>query len=134
MSALVKHPIQLLQIQIHELSFKVNKQCSDVLSADEPEFSIGFGHTIEEDGKIVAVGVKAKTKNAKKSKYSITVEVVGIFSVGKPFDKAIVPDWVSKNAPFILLPYLREHIYALSLRAGVSPFYLPLIQIPSTAL
>lgn len=133
MKGLKKHPIQLMQVQIHELSFKINKVIKETSIDETPAFKLGFGHDILDEGKIVAVGLKAKTENIKKAKYAITVELVGVFSVGKGFNVEMLPDWAKKNAPFILMPYLREHIYGLSLRAGILPVHMPLVEIPQNS-
>jgi hypothetical protein len=46
-----------------------------------------------------------------------------------PMDK--VNQWADQNAPLILFPYLREHVFSLTSRCGYKPLILPLIQVPT---
>jgi preprotein translocase subunit SecB len=60
------------------------------------------------------------------------VEILGRFSIDtKAFPVEHVPEWARTNAPIMLFPYLREHVYSLTLRAGFKPAVLPLITVPT---
>lgn len=130
MKKMKKHPIQLMQMQVHEILFKRNKNFSTNDEGEEPNLKIGTGHEIFDDGAVLAVGIKAKTENSATAKYNIAVELVGLFSVSDGFDKQFLSEWAEENAPFLLLPYVREHIYSLSLRAGLNPLFLPTVEVP----
>lgn len=64
--------------------------------------------------------------------FSMRIVVVGHFKVDtEKFPVNFIPDWCQNNAPIILLPFIREHAYSLSVRAGFNPIILPLVEVPS---
>ena len=101
------HPIQLEEILVEELELKIR----DIKKAREEditsEFSLKTGH----------------------SNY-LKVKLHGVFSVGENFPSEFVNDWAEKNAPLILVPFVRENIYSLASRAKVNTI-VPLFTLPS---
>ena len=126
------HPIQLIKLNIKQLNVVI-----DDLSVTEKEsldvhltYKVGFNDFNEEE-KILAVGFKCLlNEEIEDAPFKITVELIGIFTVGDefPFDK--VEHFAKHNAPIILMPYIRENIYALSARTGIN-IILPLVQVPT---
>lgn len=60
--------------------------------------------------------------------FLLRAEVVGEFTVApNSIPEAEVPQWAQKSVAPILMPFLREQVYALSLRVGVQPILIPLV-------
>lgn len=63
--------------------------------------------------------------------YFLFVEVVGIFEVDESkFPPDRIYEWANANAMYVMYPYLREHVYALTSRAGFRPLLLELLEVP----
>lgn len=128
-----KHPIQLVSTITRELSFKKYK---DISKNAQVSCSIATGkaeHKPETD--IVKCGIKSECqcKEGEDIFFNIIVEIIGIFRIDKEnFPIEEITNWQEKNAPFILLPYLREQIYSLSIHAGIEPIILPMYVVPTT--
>jgi preprotein translocase subunit secB len=126
------HPIQLEEILVEELELKIK----DPKKAREDnivcEFSLKTGHSdYNSKSKALYVGVigeiNADDHNAP---VYLKVKLHGIFSVGEDFPIEFVNDWAEKNAPLILIPFVRENIYSLASRAKVN-VVVPLFTLPS---
>jgi preprotein translocase subunit SecB len=71
-------------------------------------------------------------KKAGEQPFHIRAEVMGEFHIDLsrfPIDK--IQQWAKQNAPLVLLPFLREHLYALSQRSGFDPILLPMMMVPT---
>ncbi|MDH0348316.1 protein-export chaperone SecB [Aeromonas dhakensis] len=146
-----RHAIQLQSLQVIELSLKVLDQIvidkSDDFSPNG--FSIESGYSpYDEKHHSIAVrmrvvvgediegseerdGISTTSDNTENPLY-VHVEVQGVFSVDpEHFPIQHIEDWASKNAPYILYPYIREHVYALTARVNVKPLLLPLFEVPT---
>lgn len=125
-----KHSIQLDKIEVKELSIKKNESESDLL---EPSPSIYVGASdYDSTNRIISVGIMAKT-DQENSIYHFTVELVGVFCVDENnFNLKLLGNWVENNAPYILHPYLRQHLYTLTLFATGKGLLLPLIEVPTS--
>lgn len=125
------HPIQLVKINTKEMSVAISDleiTKKENIKA-EITYKIGFNQFDVEE-KVLAVGFKCLiNENVDKAPFQLTVELIGIFTVGDefPFDK--IENFAKENAPLILMPYIRENIYALSSRTGLD-IILPLVQVP----
>lgn len=136
MDELKLHPIKLLNIQILELHLRIN----DLTKAFKPDeegsrkftFSSGFSEYNAEN-KIIAVGTKVEIgMSGEQHPFSMRVELVGEFQVNnETFPVEKIPHWAKHNAPILLIPYLREQVYSLSLRCGLNPVLLPLVEVPA---
>lgn len=131
------HPIQLHEISISRLSIEVPNPKIAQAFEGEIEFSLQRGTSkFERDDPHIAVGIRAsaspKTDGNTTPEFSIEIELSGQFSVdyGK-FSFDDLNRWALVNAPFLLLPYVREQVYGLALRAGIKGLILPLMVQPS---
>lgn len=132
-----KHPIQLKALQVVELYIKVKKPEPESSDYDK-EFSFVIGRTdFEEDlGRIfVKAGLEVGLDENSSSPFELRVEVVGEFLVDAArFPTNRVEEWAEFNAPMILYPYVREHAFGLTTRAGIKPILLPLLEVPTFKL
>ncbi len=136
---LVKHAIQLEGIAVKELFIRINSYEQNDNEIDR-NFKLGIGHS-EFDGKIgeIDVGIIVKIGNPddhegdeKKSEFDLKVHLLAKFSVDQSrFPIGQIAHWTENNAPLVLYPYIREHVHALSVRAGVKPILLPLMEVPT---
>jgi preprotein translocase subunit SecB len=130
---LKKHPIQLVEIRVNDLTFKRMKYSDGELDVS---FQIATGKAeFAPDSDIIKCGIKAECqgKQGSEIEFLLNVEIIGIFAIDKPnFSAETVPLWQEKNAPFILMPFLREQVYGLSIRAGLPPIIIPMAVVPTT--
>ncbi|MCK9377544.1 MAG: protein-export chaperone SecB [Syntrophobacterales bacterium] len=129
------HPIQLISLNIEELSIKVKKHPQAVdLKSDSGEFNLRTGHSeYDEENQIIQVGIKLeiKGKEGQENPFDMTVAMSGIFKVDETrFKKSNIEDFANRNAPIILYPYLREQAYALTIRCGFPGIIIPLLTVP----
>lgn len=126
------HPIQLRDIAVSRLHIVVNEP--DIAHDYEGEIDLvlqrGTSDFSPEDP-MIAVGMRATVKpkgdDADRPAFLIEVELSGQFSVDySNFAFEDLQRWSEVNAPTLLLPYLREQIYGLALRAGVRGMVIPL--------
>lgn len=124
-----QHPIQLEEVLVKELSIKLKKPTT------EEDFRIPIrvhtGHSsFDEKENAISVGLLAINDPEKKAEIDMHVEIMGIFIVSPEFPLEHINDWAQKNAPYLLYPFLREQVYGLTVRAGIPPVILPLIEVP----
>ncbi|AKU62591.1 hypothetical protein ADJ80_01860 [Aggregatibacter aphrophilus] len=126
------HPIQLEEILVEELELKIR----DIKKAREEditsEFSLKTGHSnYNSESKVLYVGVIGEINaDSDNAPVYLKVKLHGVFSVGENFPSEFVNDWAEKNAPLILVPFVRENIYSLASRAKVNTI-VPLFTLPS---
>lgn len=140
-----KHPIQLMDIAVHKLSIQVD----DPLVAREYEGELSLNLELgrsefQEGDSHVAVGLRVVTDPVPsvqpkddgadaKPAFQIEVELIGHFEVDfQRFKFEDLASWARRNAPFLLLPYVREQVYGLAVRAGIKGLVLPLFIQPGT--
>lgn len=130
------HPIQLHEIGVTQLSCVITdiKAAKDFRGEIDLEIKTGISDLIPGDGHI-AVGIQARVApdgaSAGDPIFEIKVEINGQFEVDlEKFKFEDLPDWAKINAPFLLLPYVREQIYGLALRAGMTGLVIPLFVQP----
>lgn len=126
------HPIQLVRIAVLNFRFNANKALgnnenhtmSTALKIRHSEFN--------EELKIISVDVKAEVGSLEENiPFLLECEIRGIFKVDTNiFPVEYIPKWAEGNAPLLLMPFLREQIYAASMRAGLSAVLLPLFEVP----
>lgn len=137
-----KHSIQLIDLGVKELKIVTKEPPEHGEEIDINVFSIGVGYTdFDEENQIINVGLILK--NSKESSessaesemsnlLSLNVEIVGSFLIDtESFPKDKIEHFAQNNAPYILMPYLREHVYSLTQKSGFKPVVLPLFQIPT---
>lgn len=131
------HPIQLRDILVEHLSITVNdpKTAHDFEGTVELELNVGTSD-FSPDDPFLAVGVRARVAPGAKQDsgdpaFVAEVELSGQFEVNfERFKFEHLDEWAKINAPFLLLPYVREHIYGLAMRAGVRGLVIPLFIQP----
>jgi hypothetical protein len=145
--ALDLYPIQAVHIGARQLHIESYRPSLTTLEFEDADYEISVGHSeYDAEEKLIQIaarievgkaegGTETKGEEKKKSQklpFHLIVEVIGLFKVNDvvfPADK--IYDWASGNAMFILYPFLREHVFALTARAGFVPMLLPLIQVPT---
>jgi preprotein translocase subunit SecB len=135
------HPIQLIDIVVSNLSIKVldAKAAQDYVGEIDLVLQVGTSDLIEGDDQL-AVGISAKvspklSEEGGEPAFMIEVDLNGQFTVDlQNFKFEDLADWSKINAPFLLLPYIREQVYGLALRAGVRGIILPLVVQPRKLL
>lgn len=130
------HPIQTNSISVRELYIKANEFPDPSKAIEEGVASISVGHSqYDEKNKTIRVAMKLEVEEEKKAPFIMKIELVGEFLVNeKEFPIKHIYDWAKRNAPLILMPYLREHAYSLTLRAGFQPVILALAEVPTFKL
>lgn len=133
---LKRHPIQLIKLSVRELSIRSNVPPDAGLQADSESCSIKIGSTdYDDDQKVIIVSIRLESGTGSsdvEAPFEMEIELVGFFQVDENrFPVERLPDWARHNAPYILLPYLREHAYSLSARCGFKPLLLPLLELPT---
>jgi preprotein translocase subunit SecB len=129
------HPIQLKKIQVHELFLKIHHEQESPKS--EYQFVLNAMKTeYNEENKTIWIGLNLSIgEEDEKPPFSLRVSLVGLFQIDeKEFPLDHLDNWTKINAPHLLLPYLREHVYSLTLHGGIAPIILPLAQIPAFKL
>jgi preprotein translocase subunit SecB len=128
------HGIQLTEIKIVQLSIKVN-QTSTFIEQPNIDFSINQGHTkYDQENKKINVAAKLITvkKDDQENPFDLVVELFGVFVVDEShFPIEHIEDWAKRNAIMLLIPFLREHVYSLTVRCGLPPMIVPLFTVPT---
>lgn len=129
-----KHPIQIEDIQIKQLCLNVFDPVECKKKDQEAKVVLKYGNSgFDAEQNIIAVGFlceinKPIDDEKQNNPFEMVVELIGVFSVSEEFPRDKIDDWANRNAPYILLPYLRENVSALLSRAEIN-FHLPLVQV-----
>lgn len=139
----MKHyPIQLLNVFVDQLEIIVH----DRYRFTDDNYAKTFDYTVystdyDESNAIIGVKVELSIKPESTEPeqldrpFSLLVAVAGQFKVdAEQFPTHLLQDWAVNNAPIVLLPFIREHAYSLSARAGFNPVLLPLVEVPTVRL
>jgi preprotein translocase subunit SecB len=54
---------------------------------------------------------------------------VGLFSIDEPFKNMDMEYYLKNNSSALMIPYIREHISAITLKSGVGAILLPPINV-----
>lgn len=126
------HAIQLMAVQIVELSIKVQVDPSELCDWSGQIQLASASSPYDQDEKTIQVRVRATVSENAENPLSLCVEVVGAFLVDESrFDRRYVEEWAQVNAPMVLYPFLREQVFSLSVRLGIQGLIVPLIEIPT---
>lgn len=132
-----KHAIQLVALEVLELSIKRNPEYVEPDQPDaETSFSISRGHS-EYDQDEHKIGVTLSVEIGLNQEMSalpfiLRAEILGIFDVDESkFPILHIKHWAENNAPLVLYPYLREQVHGLTIRAGQPGLLLPLFEVPT---
>jgi preprotein translocase subunit SecB len=78
------------------------------------------------------VTVNVRSIRAQTKQYLIEVSIVGIFEFSEQLDIKL-KDFASINAPAIVFPFIREQIVSISLKAGLRPILIPVVNFAKIA-
>lgn len=131
------HPIQLKEILISHLEIKIfdHNKALNFTGDVEQEMKIRTAASFDESPEI-DVGIKAtvcpkKVHESEEPCFIVSVDLTGLFLIDlQRFNTEDLKDWVKINAPYLLLPYVREHVYGVASRAGIRGLMLPLLIQP----
>ncbi|HDI3228835.1 TPA: protein-export chaperone SecB [Vibrio cholerae] len=130
------HPIQIMGVKVRELSVRNNSPIDDNTELEGKfKFKVAHGKYDEESSSInVGLIIELGTPETESSKepLDLRVHILAKFHIDAgsfPVDK--LEHWAQFNAPMILYPYAREHVYSLTGRVLSSPVLLPLLQVPT---
>lgn len=135
------HPIQMVSLGVKELYIVAHEPPDLSIGVDTEEggvCSIMVGHgEFNEVDKTISVGLKLEIGESQDTKtpFSLRIELIGTFKVDdSQFKTEHLFDWAHRNAPYVMMPYLREHAFSLSEKCGFRPIILPLTEVPSFKL
>jgi preprotein translocase subunit SecB len=135
-----KYPIQANFISVRELYIKSHIPPNQRVTVDSAKFILKTAHSsydevrhVIEVGSIIEYGIETKPDEI--VPYSLRAHIMGQFKVDEAqFKKEKIDLWARINAPYILYPYLREHVFALTARSGFDPVLLPLVELPTVKI
>ncbi|MGP3790277.1 protein-export chaperone SecB [Pseudomonas sp. B392_1p] len=130
------HPIQLIGTFVDKLEIDVHNRHDFPDDSYPKDFKyIVYRTDFDEESSEVSVKVELSIKPATEEvdrPFSMIVAVSGHFRIDtSKFPAEHIENWCFKNAPVILLPFIRDHAYSLSMRAGFNPVLLPLVEVPN---
>lgn len=131
------HPVQLLAVEVEDLNISVldRQKFVDVDYPKDFDYTV-YSTEFNEANSVVRIKVELNVKPATDGvidrPFVLKVGVAGVFSVDTArFPAEMVKKFAMHNAPIVLLPYVREHAFALSQRAGFEAIILPLVEVPT---
>lgn len=130
------HAIQLVTLKVLKLTIAVNPNIEEQNPPpiEDADFSLITGYS-EYDAEAQNIAIKIGVEmgvDQESIPYSLQVELLGVFQVDENrFPLVHLEHWAKTNAPLVLYPYLREHVYSLTLRAGFPGTLLPLFEVPT---
>ena len=130
------HPMQLLSLNVRELSIVANVPPDISVGVDaQGDCSISTAQSeYDREDHTISIAMRLEVgieESEKISPFSMKIEIVGDFSVDEEnFPPESVDQFARMNAPFILLPYLREQAYSLTAKCGFRPILLSLTEVP----
>ncbi|WP_374979226.1 protein-export chaperone SecB [Pseudomonas solani] len=132
-----RHPIQLQNVFVDELSLVVLDRFGFKNGEWDKGFTYGLSRTeFDKENSTIAIKVELAIEPEDPEiidrPFVAKVSLFGVFKVDQsqfPVDK--IEQFAEINAPIILLPYVREHIFGLTARSGFDPVILPLIEVPT---
>lgn len=131
-----KHGIQLVGLQVAEMSIKVNSlDEAKLLDSGDFKLEIARSDYDSEDKQIhvsAAISIGADESESSSLPFKMNISINGLFSVNEDlFDSKYVEDWAEKAAMYVLYPYLREIAYSLTSKCGIDAVVLPLFEVPT---
>lgn len=136
---MILHAIQLTSVEVEDLTIQVLDRYKFKDGNYEKDFSYTIYYT-EFDKEESRIRVKVELKIEPKDDtidrpFKLRVGVAGDFVVDQQrFPAELIDQFVKGNAPIILLPYVREHAFSLTQRAGFDAIILPLVEVPTIRL
>jgi len=133
------HAIQLQTVRVMETTLIVYQSDKALASNQEANFKFQVSvNQFDADKRTIVVRIRGEVGSEKtaqeaipESPFYIRVALAGKFSVDiDNFPVNEVENWGKMNAPIILYPFLREHIYGLASRAGIKEVIIPMLTLP----
>lgn len=128
----VPYPASLIRVDTWEVQYKAFRMSDP--SVDNETFELGFGRSEwrESDRTIDAVVTFESGKKEGGSNYYLRIEVRGRFSVTtSKYSAEQIQRWAERQAPVVLMPFLREQVYSFTIRTGFKPVLVPMVQVPT---
>ncbi len=129
----LKHPAQLVKVDVSNVEFHAFRTADSSIDIGEFGLIVGRSNFDPKEKTIHCVaGIEAgKNDSASGKPYYLKLEVVGHFKVDdSKFTLDQIQRWAEHSAPYVILPYLREQVYAFTVRAGFLPILIPMYQVP----
>jgi|EBPBio282013_DNA_FD.fasta_scaffold10787_3 preprotein translocase subunit SecB len=143
------HPIQLREITVHKLNVTVNDPLvardyegevslkleigRSEFTEGDPNISVGLRVLADPISTSETTGEGEQEEDEVLPAFSVEVELLGHFIVDySKFKFEHLTSWAKINAPFLLLPFVREHVYSLAIHAGIKGLVLPLFVQPGS--
>jgi|ERR1035437_9188632 preprotein translocase subunit SecB len=135
-----QYPVQPTFIVVREIQFVSHRPPSGDDRIQDSE--IRFTHAVapfDEQTKRLQITLGAEfgfltDPNKPQPPFSLKVVMTGEFAIADDFPRDKIQLWATRNAPFVIFPYLRERLYYMSSQGGYPPILLPLMQIPTLKL
>jgi preprotein translocase subunit SecB len=123
----------VINVMLVDSSFHRAAQFNSEINIDV-DIQTDIGSAVDENN-IFNVGLSAKVvgkNNNEELMLDVFVKMVGVFEIiGKP--ELPFENFTHINAQAIIYPYLREHISYITLKAGIPPVILPILNKKATA-
>jgi preprotein translocase subunit SecB len=122
---------------VRELKIAAHQPPEPDLDYELEEYPLRVAHSeYDPEDRTIGVYVRMELGSADSDTsplpFHVIVDIVANFQVDDAvFPIEFIDQWASGNAPIILFPYLREHVFALTARAGFRPAILPLVEVPT---
>lgn len=139
-SGLHPHPLELVRVDVVQLTFITNKRPSmeTLIDGRRVELSIRQDE-IKSKSEWLEVfvraaygipGIDCAPDEPPPTDCSLIVELAGTFRKHVDLPQETLKLFQNNGALITLTPYLREHVYSLSARAGIQPIIIPILQVP----
>lgn len=136
-----KHAIQLEHVGLSKIEFTGYRSGSGEHHVSENAVEVSFSYSPYQEGsnRITLIGEaiigelleSPSTELIDANPFYLHLRLHGFFSIdADDFDVAFADDFASKNAPFLMYPFLREQVYSLAIRCGFPNVMIPLVKIP----
>lgn len=97
--------------------------------ADEVDLTFSWDWRFSETRDVFEVMLGVSTTASQKRRYTTSVMVVGVFKQVGEVPSLPIKEFVALQAIAILLPYLRQHLAALTMATVAGAFHLPTINV-----
>ena len=139
-AGLQPHPLELVKVDVVQLTFVTNKRptLETYIDGRNVELSIRQDQIDTKDDWLQVFvraaygipGIDCEPEEAPPTDCSLIVELAGTFRKHKDLPRETLELFQNNGALITLTPYLREHVYSLSARAGIQPIIIPILQVP----
>jgi preprotein translocase subunit SecB len=135
----VLHPVQIVYLGVKELSLithELPELSKKIILEDKmkPRYSVSRGEYDTENHNInVFIDCEIGSADQKDGTPLYIRVIIGVlFLIIDPvkFTSTDVINFANNYSKFMIYPFIREHVYSLSVRAGFQPIILPSIQVP----